>query len=115
MVKKQIFNISKTKGKKIKSNIKIKNILENKQWTQREDETLIKISKIKKRNKWIYTASILTNKTPLQYYLRFKLINYSIKKRRWLRHEDQKLKELVYSFGKSWKLISKIMKNRSVM
>ena len=66
-----------------------------------------------KRNKWKYTALILTNKTPLQCYLRFILINPPIKKGRLLLLEVQKLKDLVSFFGKSWKLISKIMKNRS--
>lgn len=112
MVKKLIFNISKTKAKKIK-NLQCKIISENKLWSKDEDEILIKVSKFMKRNKWKYTSSILSNKTPLQCYLRYKLINPLIKKGRWLPQEDQKLKELVDLFGKSWKLISKIMKNRS--
>lgn len=42
-----------------------------------------------------------------------KIIDPSIKKGRWQPKEEKKLVNLINLFGKSWRIISKIMKNRS--
>lgn len=86
IMKKVIFNISKITEKNFIDNnekSKYKNHhLQNPVCSKEEDETLISISKIMKRNKWKYASSILHNRTPLQCHLRYKLINPSIKRGR---------------------------------
>lgn len=99
--------------KKIQKTNRLKINNPNNLWRTDEDQILINIAKLMKRNKWRHASSLLNNKTPNQCYLRYKIINPIIKKGRWSLDEDSKLKDLVNLFGKSWKLISKIMKNRS--
>lgn len=100
--KQQIFKLTK----------KIRNQKISK-WTVDEDLILLDCEKKPKRNKWKICASKLKNKTPYQCYLRYKKINPNIKKGRWTEIEDKQVIELVNMFGKSWKSIAKIIKNRS--
>ena len=85
----------------------------SKKWTNEEDNVILKIGNTIKRNKWVIASKILNRKKSIECYYRYKSINPKYKKGRWTIFEDQKLLRLINLFGKNWKLISKILKNRS--
>jgi len=82
-------------------------------WSLEEDDLLRNHLKIKKRNKWQSIAERLNNKSLSQIYLRSHLINPNLKKGKFSKEEDEKLKGLVNCFGHSWSLFSKLFKNRN--
>jgi len=90
----------------------------NKIWTKEEDFLLLNFienSKSKKMSRlnWKNFSNILITKTNHQCYKRFDTINPKLKKGRWTHFEDELLKKSVNLFGKSWSLISKLIKIRS--
>ncbi len=88
--------------------------LKKKLWTTQEDEILFEISKNCKNKKWKKASEILKIKTPYQCYVRFKTIDPKIKKGKWTNKEDEIVKNLVKDYGENWKLVSKILKSRSI-
>lgn len=101
----------KPKKKFIFKVLKINKI--EKKWTEQENKVIIELGKLKKKNKWIIASNLLKTKNSIQCYYRYISINPSIKKGRWTLKEDQMLIYLVKNFGKNWKVISKILKNRT--
>ena len=99
MTKEIIFKVEKTKKKN---------------WSFYEDQIILKFSKTLPRNKkWINISELINKRTPIQCYRRLKSIDPKFKKGRWSKEEDKLLINLVNCIGKSWKIISKIFKNRS--
>jgi len=91
---------------KTKKNFKIA------QWKKEEDEIFLEILSTKKRNKWKLLLNILTNKSYNECNARYRFLKNQYTKGRWTKQEDEKIISLVNCFGKNWKLISKVIKNR---
>lgn len=84
-----------------------------KQWTEQENDLIINQGKLKQKNKWIIASKVLQNRNSLECYYRYQSLNPNIKKGRWTLMEDHKLLILTKLFGKNWKLLSRVLKNRS--
>jgi len=82
-------------------------------WSEEEDNIIKNFINLKQKNKWKIIASKLLNKTPQQIYLRSKIIDPHLKKGKFSKEEDDKLKKLVDIFGYSWTFLSKFFKNRN--
>lgn len=105
-LKKKIFDTKQT--------TQVNNIINN-TWDKKSDEILINfISKnLFTQRKWKKVSLLIGNKTPLQCFRRFKIINPKFKKGKWSSEEDKLILNLIGTFGKNWSLISKYFKRRS--
>lgn len=82
-------------------------------WSKQQDEVLINIVNSTQTKRWIAASNAIKTKTPFQCHQRYKLLNPKLKKGKWTSQEDEQLINLVAIIGKSWNLISKLIKNRS--
>jgi len=108
IIKLKIFDI-----KKIMKNSKLKRTLKLSQWTQEEDQLLLTVQTVHKKNKWKIISKYFPNKKLNEVMLRYYKINPLIKKGKWTLEEDRKLLKPVSMFGRNWALISKVLKNRN--
>jgi hypothetical protein len=98
-IKKKVFVISKVK--------RVKN------WTDEEDEILMKTAEKYDFKNWNAIAEELVGRSAIQCSARYKRIRPGIIKGSWTDEEDKQLIELLKKFGKNWSLISKYMTSRS--
>lgn len=87
-------------------------------WSTEEDILLINFVENSKRKKikrinWKNFSKIIITKTNYQCYKRYDTINPKFKKGKWSDLEDQLVKNSVNLLGKSWSLISMLVKTRS--
>lgn len=82
-------------------------------WNKFEDELLLRLTKNKKYIRWTQIVRNFKNKSITNCKSRFRIIDQRFRRGRWTPQEDQQLLSLVEAFGKSWKFISKVMKNRN--
>jgi len=105
-----IFNIIKVKSMMERR----KNTKKRLNWSKQEDEIILNLSKnLPRKEKWILISKKIKTNSPIECYRRFKSIYPMIKKGRWTPQEDILLMNLVNEFGRCWKFISKIFKNRT--
>jgi hypothetical protein len=97
--KKNIFILSKVK--------RVKN------WTNEEDELLMKMAEKYDFKNWNAVAEHLSGRSAIQCSARYKRIKPGIIKGAWTEEEDELLLDLLKRFGKNWSLISKYMPSRS--
>jgi hypothetical protein len=98
-IKKKVFVISKVK--------RVKN------WTDEEDEILMKTAEKYDYKNWNAIAEELPGRSAIQCSARYKRIRPGIIKGSWTDEEDKQLMDLLKKFGKNWSLISKYMTSRS--
>ena len=101
-MKKQIFNIKKINRTCARC------------WAKSEDDLLLKLTEKTKYIRWTKIVNHFKNKTINSCKSRFRIVDQRYRKGHWSKKEDNILLSLVDSFGKSWKFISCIMKNRNV-
>ena len=82
-------------------------------WTKIEDELLLSLAKKHNFRNWKKVAESFNDKTAVQCYSRYKLLNPIIKKGFWTEEEDRNLLELIEIHGKNWSMLSKIIKTRT--
>ena len=82
-------------------------------WSKKEDELLLSLAKKNNYRNWKKVAESFNDKTGVQCYSRYKLINPIIKKGYWTEEEDRELLDLIEVYGKNWSMLSKIITTRS--
>lgn len=83
-------------------------------WTQTEDKLLIDLSqKFNFKTKWVIISKYFDNRSSIDCFCRYKLINPSIHKGRWTKEECDKVIELKKMYGNNWSKISKMIKTRT--
>jgi len=85
----------------------------NKNWTEEEDNSLIDLVNNKYGKKWKIIHMFFPKRTKFECYNRYVQINPQIKKGKWSKEEDQKIKNLVEEYGYDWSKISNIVKTRT--
>ena len=107
-------NLIEKNGKKSK-NLKflVKREQRSTNWSKKEDELLLSLAKKNNYRNWKKVAESFNDKTGVQCYSRYKLINPIIKKGYWTEEEDIKLLDLIKVYGKNWSMLSKMIKTRS--
>ena len=85
----------------------------NKSWTDHEDNLLMNLTKSNDRKNWRYISSFFKKRTIISCKKRYYAKNPMYVKGKWNKTEDEKLTNLVDNFGFSWKLFSKIFRNRN--
>jgi hypothetical protein len=90
--------------------IKIKN---KKKWTKEEDKLLVNLAEQYKEKHWKDISTNFKNKNALQCFSRYKRIRPGIVKGSWSREEDDRILQLVSTYGKCWSKISKVLKTRN--
>lgn len=98
-VEKSVFLITKVKNRK--------------KWTIEEDLTLIQLANFYKEKNWKKISSLLSNKTALQCFSRYRRIRPGLKKGHWNKEEDEAVLKLIKLYGKQWSKIAKIFKKRN--
>lgn len=106
-MKERIFLISKQKRMDVFQSTLCKD------WTNEEEQMLLEICKSRGRKYWSKIIHKFPNKTVKELKNRMNNIDPNIQYGKWTPSEDKMLLSLVGSVGFSWKLISKIMKNRN--
>jgi len=92
----------------------IRKIIKRIKWSHFEDTILLDMTQNKSRINWSLIQQTLKTKTIDMCKSRFlKLQNYGYKTGKWTKEEDKILIQLVNTVGNSWKIISKVMKNRN--
>ncbi|KAJ6244902.1 myb-like DNA-binding domain containing protein [Anaeramoeba flamelloides] len=109
---------TKTKHqKKKKDNKKLfadRKIIKNSIWSEKEDLKLVKIVKQYKQKNWSCVASYFETKNSTQCLHRWqKVLNPKVKKGRWNKKEDKKLKKYYKQFGTDWSTIAKKIRHRT--
>lgn len=93
---------------------KIMKVYKNrKNWTDKENRVIIGLGKLRKKNKWIFASKVLKKRNSMECYNHYKSINPCLKKGRWTIKEDIMLLNLINNLGENWRIIAKIIKNRS--
>ncbi|KAJ3435188.1 myb-like DNA-binding domain containing protein [Anaeramoeba flamelloides] len=111
-------NKTKTKHqKKKKDNKKLfadRKIIKNSIWSEKEDLKLVKIVKQYKQKNWSCVASYFETKNSTQCLHRWqKVLNPKVKKGRWNKKEDKKLKKYYKQYGTDWSTIAKKIRHRT--
>ncbi|KAJ3443768.1 myb-like DNA-binding domain containing protein [Anaeramoeba flamelloides] len=109
---------TKTKHKKKKKeNKKLfadRKMIKNSIWSEKEDLKLVKIVKQYKQKNWSCVASYFETKNSTQCLHRWqKVLNPKVKKGRWNKKEDKKLKKYYKQFGTDWSTIAKKIRHRT--
>ena len=91
----------------------IKKVINQKKWTNEEDEQLIKIVKENNEKNWKKISSYFQNKNPLQCFSRYKRIKPGIRRGFWRKEEDELILSLIKKYGKNWSKISHLIKTRN--
>jgi hypothetical protein len=82
-------------------------------WTKKEDEILLEISREFEFKNWKKISQRLNGRSAIQCSARYKRIKLGTVKGSWSQEEDEKLENFIKRFGKNWSLISKYMPTRS--
>jgi len=82
-------------------------------WTKEEDDLLIKLTNLKKRNNWNFIVSFFNGKSKTKCKARLNAIHPQYRRGKWSIEEDKTLLNLIEIFGFCWKIISRLMKNRN--
>ena len=91
----------------------IKKVINQKKWSNEEDEQLIKIVKENNEKNWKKISSYFQNKNPLQCFSRYKRIKPGIRRGFWRKEEDELILSLIKKYGKNWSKISHLIKTRN--
>jgi len=107
-------NVLEEQIKKSRKLFVLSSKIKHKNWEKDDDTKLINLvqSYSDSKVKW-YEISTHFKKTTIQCYTRYKQIDPMLKKGKWHKEEDERIKSLVEKHGKKWAFISKIIKNRS--
>ncbi len=91
----------------------IKKVINQKKWTQEEDNQLLNLVKENNGKNWKEISTHFHNKNPLQCFSRYKRIRPELNKGSWKKEEDSLILNLINTYGNSWSKISKIIKTRN--
>ena len=91
----------------------IKKVINQKKWSNEEDELLIKIVQENNEKNWKKISTYFHNKNPLQCFSRYKRIKPGIRKGFWQKEEDELILSLIKKYGKNWSKISHLIKTRN--
>ena len=94
-----IFEISKIKNKKV--------------WTEEEDNLLLKLAKQFQEKHWEEISKNFRNKTALQCFSRYNVLDPSINKGKFTKEEDELLTKLYKENGPKWAEITKFFPHRT--
>ncbi len=93
---------------------KYKPRVKKKKWTNKEDLLFSTLSnKFQFKTKWVIISKYFEDRSSIDWFCRFRIINPELRKGKWTKEEDQIVKEMFTKIGAKWSQISKILRTRT--